>query len=118
MIRIIFIILGLLSLSLGAIGVILPLLPTVPFILLAAFFFANSSDKLHKYLINHNIFGPMIENWHHNRSINPAAKKAATLSVAAVFICSLILKVPTHVLGIQAVTLTCVLIFIWSRPNG
>ena len=70
------------------IGIVLPLLPTVPFLLLAAFFFAQSSERLHNWIMAHNIFGPMIEDWQNSGAIRPGAKKAATLSIAAVFLLS------------------------------
>ena len=110
--------LGLLCVALAMIGVILPLLPTVPFLLLAAFFFARSSSRMHNWLITHKLFGPMIQDWQRSGAIRPAAKKAATLSVAAVFGLSILLSLPTHVLIIQAVVLGGVLLFIWTRPNG
>lgn len=109
---------GLFCVVLAVIGIILPLLPTVPFLLLAAFFFANSSERLHSWITEHRVFGPMITDWHQNGSIRPAAKKAATLSIAAVFGLSLLLNAPVHVLGIQALVLSAVLVFIWSRPSG
>ncbi len=107
-----------LCVALAAIGVVLPLLPTVPFLLLAAFFFARSSSRLHNWLLSHRTFGPMIIDWQQSGAIRPAAKKAATISVAAVFGLSLIFSVPSHVLIIQAVVLSGVMIFIWTRPNG
>ncbi|WP_171208440.1 MULTISPECIES: YbaN family protein [unclassified Ruegeria] len=110
--------LGLFCVALAMIGVVLPLLPTVPFLLLAAFFFARSSTRLHTWLITHKTFGPMIVDWQQSGAIRPAAKKAATLSVAAVFGFSVLLSVPTHVLVIQAITLAGVMIFIWTRPSG
>ncbi|MCL6283487.1 YbaN family protein [Ruegeria sp. 2012CJ41-6] len=110
--------LGLICVGLAVIGVVLPLLPTVPFLLLAAFFFARSSSRLHDWLLSHRLFGPMIDDWHSSGAIRPGAKKAATLSVAAVFLLSLFFGAPTYVLMIQAVVLSCVLIFIWSRPSG
>lgn len=116
--RWIYTFLGLLCVGLALLGVVLPLLPTVPFLLLATFFFARSSEKLHSWLIEHQTFGPMIRDWQENGAIRPSAKKAATLSIAAVFLISLLLSVPSHVLGIQAIVLGAVLIFIWSRPNG
>lgn len=116
--RWIYLILGLSCVALALLGVILPLLPTVPFLLLAAFFFARSSERLHSWLIGHETFGPMIKDWHDHRAIRPAAKTAATVSIAAVFFISLIVGVSPLVLTIQAVVLGCVLIFIWSRPNG
>lgn len=116
--RVIYLCLGLISVALALAGVILPLLPTVPFLLLAAFFFARSSDRLHAWLLNHSTFGPMILDWNEHGAIRPNAKKAATVSVAAVFTISLLLSVPSHVLVIQAITLGGVMLFIWTRPNG
>lgn len=110
--------LGLLCVALAMVGVVLPLLPTVPFLLLAAFFFARSSSRLHNWLLTHQVFGPMIIDWQNSGAIRPSAKKAATVSVAAVFGISVLLSLPTHVLIIQAVVLSGVMIFIWTRPNG
>ncbi len=110
--------LGLLCVALAMIGVALPLLPTVPFLLLAAFFFARSSSRLHTWLLTHRTFGPLIVDWQSSGAIRPAAKKAATLSIAAVFGLSVLISVPAHVLLIQAVTLGAVMLFIWTRPNG
>ena len=116
--RFLYAALGLLSLGLGVIGIVLPLLPTVPFLLLAAFFFAHSSERLHSWLISHRTFGPMILDWNERGAIRPAAKKAATLSIAAVLLLSFILGAPSHVILIQIVVLTAVLTFIWTRPGA
>jgi len=110
--------LGLISVGLAVIGIALPLLPTVPFLLLAAFFFARSSSRLHNWLVSHRTFGPMILDWQNSGAIRPAAKKAATVSVASVFGLSVLLSLPPHVLTIQAVVLGAVMIFIWTRPTG
>ncbi|MFW8633898.1 YbaN family protein [Cribrihabitans pelagius] len=110
--------LGLLCVALAVVGIALPLLPTVPFLLLAAFFFANSSERLHDWIIAHAVFGPMILDWRERGAIRPRAKTAATLSIAAVFGLSLALTLPTHLLGIQAAVLSLVLLFIWTRPSG
>jgi len=110
--------LGLFCVALAVIGIVLPLLPTVPFLLLAAFFFANSSERLHNWILAHNVFGPMITDWRDRGAIRPGAKKAATLSIAAVFALSVVLSAPAHVIGIQALVLSAVLVFIWTRPSG
>ncbi|MEM7090999.1 MAG: YbaN family protein [Pseudomonadota bacterium] len=110
--------LGLICVALAAIGIFLPLLPTVPFLLLAAFFFARSSERMHSWLMAHRVFGPMIDDWNRSGAIRRPAKLASTASVAAVFLISLFVGVPTYVLGIQAAVLGCVLIFIWTRPSG
>ncbi|WP_027256984.1 YbaN family protein [Leisingera aquimarina] len=110
--------LGLFCVGLAVIGIVLPLLPTVPFLLLAAFFFANSSERLHTWIVDHNIFGPMILDWRDHGAIRPGAKKAATVSITAVFGLSLLLGAPGYIVGIQAPVLSLVLIFIWTRPSG
>jgi uncharacterized membrane protein YbaN (DUF454 family) len=110
--------LGLVCVALGLIGVVLPLLPTVPFMLLAAFFFARSSERLHHWLISHPTFGPPIVDWQSSGAIRPRVKRLATVSIVAVFAISLLLKLRMTILIIQAVTLGCVLIFIWTRPNS
>ena len=115
--RYIWAVLGLICVGLGLIGIALPLLPTVPFMLLAAFFFARSSERLHNWLITHPTFGPPIVDWQTNGAINPRVKRIATVSIAAVFAISLVIGLRTLLLGIQAVVLTMVLVFIWSRPN-
>lgn len=109
--------LGLVCVALALVGVFLPLLPTVPFLLLASFLFARSSSRLHNWLLSHRTFGPMIDDWNSSGAIRLPAKKMATVSIVGVFSISLILGVPHHVLIIQAVVLSCVLIFIWTRPS-
>jgi uncharacterized membrane protein YbaN (DUF454 family) len=108
---------GLLALGAGIVGVFLPLLPTVPFLLLAAFCFSKSSQRLHDWLLAHPVFGPMIEDWRRSGAIRPTAKRAATVSVGAVFLISVVLGAKPMVLAVQAVVLTGVMVFIWTRPS-
>ena len=54
--QIIFLIIGCLSLALGCVGIVLPILPTVPFFLLTVFCFANSSQKLHDWFIGTQMY--------------------------------------------------------------
>lgn len=110
--------LGLICVGLGVIGAFLPLLPTVPFLLLASFFFARSSERLHHWILSHPTFGPMIEDWNRSGAIRPGAKRLATLSIIAVFGLSLILGIPIKIVIIQGLVLSAVLTFIWTRPNG
>lgn len=70
---------GFLSLALGAAGIFLPILPTTPFLLLAAFCFARSSQRMHEYLVNHRVFGTYISNYY-NQAMTPR-HKARTLAV-------------------------------------
>ena len=116
--RFVWLVMGLMSMGLAFIGILLPLLPTVPFLLLAAFFFARSSDRMHNWLLSHPTFGPFINDWNQSGAIRPKAKRLATLSVVAVLGVSILLEVPVLVIIIQCVTLSLVMLFIWTRPNG
>ena len=76
--------LGFLFLGLASLGVVLPLLPTTPFLLLSAWFFARSSERWHQWLLNSELFGPMINNWEQERCITLRTKWLAILSMALV----------------------------------
>ncbi len=82
MMRSAYLLLGMLSLGIGAVGVVVPLLPTVPFMLLAAFFFARSNPRLEAWLIEHPHFGPHIHAWRTHRAISRKGKRAALLAFA------------------------------------
>jgi len=84
-VRLIWLLVGLVSIALGAAGVFLPLLPTTPFLLLAAFCFARSSPRLHDWLHSHRHFGPLIENWNRHGSIDRRTKRVALVVIAATF---------------------------------
>ena len=106
------------SVGLGVLGAFLPLLPTTPFLLLAAFAFSRGSDHLHEWLINHDTFGPPIVNWQRHRAISRRAKIYATLSIALIFTLSLVVNVPAWALPAQAAVLTVVLVMLWTRNEG
>lgn len=116
--RMIWLAFGLFCVALAVIGVALPLLPTVPFLLLAAFCFARSSARFHHWLLKHPHFGPLIAEWRANGAIGRRAKWLASLSIAAAFGLSLALGLAVWVLAAQATVLACVLVFIWTRPEG
>ena len=62
-VRVLFVGLGVTALALGIAGIVLPVLPTTPFVLLAAACFARGSTKFHDWLLAHPLFGPMIIEW-------------------------------------------------------
>jgi uncharacterized membrane protein YbaN (DUF454 family) len=108
---------GLVALALGALGIALPLLPTTPFVLVAAFAFAQSSEKLHQWLLEHNVFGPLIENWRAHGAISRRAKIISVVSMIAVLAVSVTMAVPTYVIVVQAVVLGASALFILTRPE-
>lgn len=109
---------GSISLSVGVIGIVLPLLPTTPFLILAAFCYARSSKRMHDWLLDHRLFGTLIEDWNRHGAIRRSAKILATLSIAVIFAISFLLRVTTPIILIQAAILSAVLVFIWTRPDG
>ena len=82
---------GVLCVALGAAGLVLPVLPTTPFMLLAAFCFARASPALHRRLVASRLFGPTIVEWQRHRAIpwrtkiTAIALMSATLAVSIVF---------------------------------
>ena len=116
--RIIWFALGAMALALGALGVILPVLPTTPFIILAAFAFGKSSPALAAWLENSRSFGPIIADWRAHGAIAPRYKVIAVGMMAAVFALSLILRASGTILLIQAVCLGGAALFILTRPHG
>jgi len=73
---------GLAFVAIGAVGAFLPLLPTVPFLLLAAFCFAKGNPAWEQRLLDHPKYGPALRQWRERRAISRRAKKAALLAMA------------------------------------
>ncbi len=109
---------GCTSFALGAVGAVLPLLPTVPFMLLAAFCFARSSDRFHDWLMEHPRFGQPIADWREHGAITRRAKAWAMAALAASFGISLAVGVAAWALALQAAALSLVALFILTRPDG
>ncbi len=104
--------------ALGLLGVFLPLLPTVPFMILAAFCFARGSDRFHDWLMNHPRFGPAIHDWRAHGAISRRGKFLAVCGIVLAFTMSVILGLKWWVLVVQAAVLCCVAVFILTRPDG
>ncbi|MDO9484132.1 MAG: YbaN family protein [Hydrogenophaga sp.] len=72
---------GTVSLALAALGVVLPGLPTTPFVLLAAACYAKASPRLHRWMLNHRWMGPMLRDWERDRSLTRRSKVIAVGSM-------------------------------------
>jgi uncharacterized protein len=81
-VRAVYLILGLAAVALGVVGIFLPILPTVPFMLLAAFFFARSNPVWERRILEHPRFGPPILAWRERGAIGRGAKIAAVIALA------------------------------------
>ena len=107
---------GLLAVALGTIGIFLPLLPTVPFMILAAFCFARSSPALEARLLNHPRYGHHLVAWREKGAISRSAKWSATaafgVSIAIGFAA---LALPWSLVPV-GVAMLC-LGWIWLKPE-
>ncbi|HNW50550.1 MAG TPA: YbaN family protein [Prolixibacteraceae bacterium] len=74
MLKLLFILLGTLSLSLGILGIFVPGLPTTPFLLLTAFFYLKGSNKLYNWLINNKLLGKYIKNYQRRKGMTRQQK--------------------------------------------
>ena len=118
MTRSLWLLLGLASTGFGIAGAVLPLVPTTPFLLLAAFSFARSSPRLHRWLLAHRHFGPLILNWQKNGSISRRAKALSLAAMGAMLLLTWLSSAPIWILATQAIVLGLVAIFILTRPDG
>lgn len=108
---------GFVALALGALGAVLPLLPTTPFVLLAGFCFMRGSKRLHSWISGHAYFGPILRDWQASGAIAPRHKRAAILAIALTFGISLSMGLAAWILLIQGVVLAGAATFILTRPN-
>ena len=109
---------GFSSLGLGVAGIPLPLLPTTPFLLLAAFCFARSSQRWHDWLVEHKHFGPPIKDWRAHGAIPLRAKIIASVMMVGAFLAAFAVGAPPTALIAQLIILPLVALFIWTRPGG
>ena len=102
-----FIFLGSISLGLGSIGIILPLLPTTPFLLLAAYFYLRSSKKLYVWLLNHRIFGIYIYSYINFHAIDLKTKISAlsllwlSLTISIILVNKLLVTLILLIIGLS-----------------
>jgi uncharacterized membrane protein YbaN (DUF454 family) len=97
----------------------LPLLPTTPFLLLAAFCFSRGSSRLHGWLLSHPTMGAIIRDWHERRVIRPRVKVAAAVALLVIMTPALIfgrfhpaLKAASVFAGVTA------MVMIWRQPSS
>jgi uncharacterized membrane protein YbaN (DUF454 family) len=103
---------------LATLGAILPLLPTAPFLIIAAIAFSKSSERCRQWLYNQPLFGPILTEWEEHRVIPRGAKVIALISMALSFAALLISdKVPVWALVIVGVFLLACGWFVASRPS-
>ncbi len=105
-----WVIAGTISLGLGIIGALLPVMPTTVFILIAAGCYARGSQRLSQRLESHRVFGPMIRDWRQHRAISTRARRIAitmivvSLTASAIAVDIDLVRVALVIVGIALVT--------------
>jgi uncharacterized membrane protein YbaN (DUF454 family) len=119
--RLILIVCGGICLALGAVGIIVPVLPTTPFVLLAAGCFSASSPRAYQMLCRNRVFGPYIQHYKSGGGIPRAAKVRGIIMLWALLIVSAVVVwklwlVP--VLAAVGIGVTVHLVLIKTRPGS
>jgi len=105
------------SLAIGAVGAFLPLLPTVPLVILAAFCFARSSPRLEAWLLGHPAFGHHIVAWREKGAISRKGKIAASVAFAVSIVLALLFA-PWPWMMAPIIAAAVGGSWIWARPEG
>jgi uncharacterized membrane protein YbaN (DUF454 family) len=117
--RLLYILLGLIAVALAVAGVVLPLLPTTPFLLVAAWAFAKSSPRLERWLVTHPRLGPPIDAWRERGAIGTRVKVVSLSTMAASLIyITLFSGFPLVAKAASAALLAACATFIASRPSS
>lgn len=119
-VRWLFLTLGWLFFVLGIVGALLPVMPTAPFILLAAGCWARSSRRFHFWLINHKFFGKFVRDWENNHAVPFYAKWLATIMMA-ISTSMLFYRLPADMMWMAwAVAAVCsgVAVYLFRLPNA
>lgn len=109
---------GVSCVAVGTVGVFVPLLPTTPFLLVAAWAFARGSERWRRWLVEHPRFGPAIDAWQRSGAISVRGKGLAILSLGLSMVLALWLNLPPPALLLQVVAVVAVTVFILSRPTA
>jgi uncharacterized membrane protein YbaN (DUF454 family) len=115
-VRAVLVVVGTTALVIGVIGIVVPVLPTTPFLLVAAACYARSSTRLYAWLLGQPSLGRIVAEWRRSRSLPPGVKARALLIVALTFAVSIVL-VDTLFLQLLLVVVGVILgVFLWRIP--
>ena len=117
--RLLYNVAGCICVALAFLGLFLPLLPTTPFLLLAAYSFSRGSARMHGWLLEHPRLGPIIRDWNEHRIVRPRVKLAAAAAIVLLMAPALIfgnfspvLKMASIIVGLGVIGM------IWRQPSN
>lgn len=110
-------IVGGLALALGIIGIALPVMPTVPFLLVAAWAFSRSSPALRRRILEHPVYGPSVRAWQDHGAVSRRAKIWAVTAMSGGVLLSLWLGMPWWVVVTQSAICTVIAGYVVTRPE-
>lgn len=113
-----WVLVGAVSLVIGAVGIVLPILPTTPFVILAAFAFARSAPRVARWIEQSRSFGPLLADWRAHGAIAPRYKRLAMAMMLLAVVAAVWVGAPVHAIAIQILCIACASAFILTRPNG
>ncbi len=102
--KIIFIIIGCLSLGIGCVGMALPIIPTVPFFLLTVFCFANSSEKLHNWFVNTKMYKKHLDSFVKKKGMTVKTKVTVLTSVTVIMMLGFVLMM------LKGIVIPCIIL--------
>ena len=105
------------ALGLGLVGIVVPGLPTVPFVLLSAYAAARGSRRLHGWLLAHPRFGPVIRDWEREGAVRRRAKWLATLMMGASAVLMFVVAPAWWMGAFGTAVMACVAAWLWRRPE-
>jgi len=109
---------GLLSLGMAYVGVVTPGIPYSPFVVFAAYCFSKGSERMHKWIYNHKLFGPFLTNWNEKR-VFPQKMKYLMLGMMTLSLCIMFFS-GVKLIGVvsTAIFMACVAVWAWRYPSS
>ena len=111
-------ILGFLSLGMAYVGVITPGIPYSIFVVFAAYCFSKGSERMHRWIYNHKIFGPFLTNWNTKRVFPQKMKYFMLFMMSTSLVIMWLTSVPVRGIIYTALFMLCVAVWAWRFPSS
>lgn len=115
--KVLWTIIGFLSLGMAYIGVVTPGIPYSPFVVFAAYCFSKGSERMHKWIYNHKLFGPFLTNWNEKR-VFPQKMKYFMLAMMTTSLIIMSFTVPIKGVLYTGIFMACVAVWAWRYPSS